>query len=200
MSQAAASLGRVQCPGSRGLSALPVGRGSYHPKSMATALSSGPGDRQRVLQDPVISTLMTSRVVAVGPDMALIDALRVMNSAGVRHLPVVEGGRCVGLLAEIDMLRQLVAHGLVRPESTALLTAGEGCRRPSPAVPVRATRATAAQLMLDSGSDAVLIMDDEHIHGIVTASDLAASLVESAASARAAEARSSGGNSPEPGS
>lgn len=142
---------------------------------------------------------MTSRVVAVGPDMPLIDALRVMDAAGVRHLPVVEGGRCVGLLAEVDMLRQLVAHGVVRPGSTALLTAEEGCRRPSPAVPVRATRATAAQLMLDSGSDAVLIMDDDHIHGIVTASDLAASLVESA-SARAAEARPSSGNSPEPGS
>jgi acetoin utilization protein AcuB len=141
----------------------------------------------------MISTLMTRRVVAVGPDMPLIDALRVMDAAGVRHLPVVKGDHCVGLLAEVDVLRQLVAHGVVRPGSTALLTAGEGCRRPSPALSVRATRATAAQLMLDSGCDAVLIMDDDHIHGIVTAWDLAASLVESAAGARAAEAQSSGG-------
>lgn len=83
---------------------------------------------------------MTSRVVAVGPGSALIEALRVMDSAGVRHLPVVEGTRCVGLLTEVDTLRQLVTHALVQPESTARLTAAEVCRRPAPVVPVWATR------------------------------------------------------------
>jgi CBS domain-containing protein len=128
--------------------------------------------------DPVITTLMTSRVVAVSPGMALIEALRVMDSAGVRHLPVVEGTRCVGLLTEVDMLRQLVTHALVQPESTARLTAAEVCRRPAPVVPVWATRATAAHVMLALGIDAVIVLEDDHIHGIVTTSDLAASLVE----------------------
>jgi CBS domain-containing protein len=123
---------------------------------------------------------MTSRVVAVDPGMALIDTLRLMDSAGVRHLPVVEDGQCVGLLAEVDVLRQLIAHGLLRPEFTARLTAGEVCRRPAPIVAVWATRATAAQVMLALGSDAVVVLNDDRMLGIVTASDLAASLVESA--------------------
>ncbi|MGH4006701.1 MAG: CBS domain-containing protein [Pseudonocardiaceae bacterium] len=135
----------------------------------------------------MIRTLMTSRVVAVGPGTALIDALRVMDSAGVRHLPVVEGHRCVGLLVEVDILRRLVAQGLVRPESTARPTAVDVCRRPAPVVPVWATRGTAAQVMLALGTDAVLVLDDGHVLGIVTASDLAASLAEPAASASAAE-------------
>lgn len=154
-------------------------------KGMETVSRSPTEDQHRVPEDPVITTLMTSWVVAVSPGTALIEALRVMDSAGVRHLPVVDGGRCVGLLTEVEMLRQLVAQGLVRPESPAWLTAGQVCRRPAAVVSVWATRATAAQMMLALGSDAVLVVDDEHIHGIATASDLAASLVESAASASA---------------
>ncbi len=45
---------------------------------------------------------------------------------------------------------------------------------------VWATRATAAQVMLALGSDAVVVLNDDRMLGIVTASDLAASLVESA--------------------
>jgi CBS domain-containing protein len=131
---------------------------------------------RRVPADPVITTLMTSRVLAVDPGMALIDTLRLMDSAGVRHLPVVEDGRCVGLLAEVDVLRRLIAHGLLRPGFTARLTAGEVCRRPAPIVAVWATRATAAQVMLAMGSDAVVVLNDDRMLGIVTASDLAASL------------------------
>jgi predicted transcriptional regulator len=66
---------------------------------------------------------MTSRGVAVVPGMALIDALRVMNSAGVRHLQVAEHGRCVGLLSEVQVLRRLVTQALLRP-ATVRLTSG----------------------------------------------------------------------------
>ncbi|MGH3767637.1 MAG: CBS domain-containing protein [Pseudonocardiaceae bacterium] len=122
---------------------------------------------------------MTGRVVAVLPGTRLVDALRVMDSAGVRHLPVIEGNRCVGLLAETDMLRQLVTQGLLRPRCTMRLTAGEVCRRPAPVVPVWSTRTIAAQMMLAAGSDAVVVLDNERVLGIVTVHDLAASLAES---------------------
>ena len=69
-----------------------------------------------------------------------------MNSAGVKHLPVMEQDRCVGLLAELDMLRQLVTQELLRPGLAARLTVGQVCRRPAPVVPVRSTRAVAAQI------------------------------------------------------
>jgi CBS domain-containing protein len=147
-------------------------------KRMVTVATSEMKDQQADAEDPAIRTLMTKRVVAVLPGTRLIDALRVMDSAGVRHLPVIEGNRCVGLLAEIDMLRQLVTQGLLRPRCTMRLTAGEVCRRPAPVVPVWSTRAIAAQMMLTAGSDAVVVLDNERLLGIVTASDLAESLAE----------------------
>jgi CBS domain-containing protein len=143
---------------------------------MMTVATSETDVQQGDVADPAVSTLMTDRIVAVLPSTKLIEALRVMDAAGVRHLPVVEGNRCVGLLAETDMLRQLVAHGLPQPRCAMRLTAGEVCRRPAPVVPVRSTRAVAAQVMLAARSDAVVVLDNEQLLGIITASDLAASL------------------------
>jgi CBS domain-containing protein len=149
--------------------------------SMVTVASSETKEQQADDQqgdpaDLAASSMMTNRVVAVLPGTRLIEALRVMDAAGVRHLPVVEGNRCVGLLAETDMLRQLIAQGLLRPRSAMRLTAGDVCRRPAPMVSRQSTRAAAAEIMLAAGSDAVVVLDDERLLGIVTASDLAASL------------------------
>jgi CBS-domain-containing membrane protein len=144
-----------------------------------TVATSEPKYQQDAAADPAINTFMTGRVVAVLPGTRLIDALRVMDSAGVRHLPVVEGNRCVGLLAETDMLRQLVTQGLLLPRCRMRLTAGEVCRRPAPVVPVWSTRAIAAQMMLATGSDAVVVLDNERVLGIITGYDLAASLAGS---------------------
>jgi len=148
-------------------------------KRMVTVATSETKHQQGAAADPAISTLMTHQAVAVLPGTRLIDALRVMDSAGVRHLPVVEGNRCMGLLAEIDMLRQLVTQGLLRPRCSMRLTAGEVCRWPAPTVPVWSTRAIAAQMMLATGSDAVVVLDNDRLLSIVTAYDLAVSLAES---------------------
>ena len=59
-------------------------------KRMVTVATSETKDQQDYAADPRISTLMTGQVVAVLPGTRLIDALRVMDSAGVRHLPVIE--------------------------------------------------------------------------------------------------------------
>jgi predicted transcriptional regulator len=151
---------------------------------MVTVATGEAHDQQGDTGDPAISTLMTNRVVAVLPGTRLIEALGVMDSAGVRHLPVVEGNCCVGLLAEIDMLRQLVTQGLLRPRCLMGLTVGQVCRRPAPVVPAGSTRAIAAQTMLATGSDAVVVQDNERLVGIVTAYDLATSLTESSHSGR----------------
>jgi predicted transcriptional regulator len=152
-----------------------------HPITLKHMMTVAPPEThdQHSAADPAISTLMTTQIIAVLPGTRLIDALRVMNAAGVHHLPIVEGNHCVGLLAEIDMLRQLVTQTLLQPRCAMRLTARQVCRQPAPMVPVWSTRAVAAQMMLATGSDAVIVSDNERLLGIVTASDIAASLVGS---------------------
>ncbi|QJY47717.1 CBS domain-containing protein [Pseudonocardia broussonetiae] len=62
--------------------------------------------------DPRIAALMTARVVAVTPDAPLHTALRLMAVEDVRHLPVLDGERCLGMVGETDLVH---AVAVARP-------------------------------------------------------------------------------------
>ena len=49
---------------------------------------------------------MTAEPVVVSPKTPLVAAARLAKEYGVRHLPVVDGGRPVGMLYVDDALRQ----------------------------------------------------------------------------------------------
>lgn len=50
-----------------------------------------------------VQDVMSTEVVTIGPRQTLAEAHRIMNAEGVRHLPVVEGGRLLGLLTQRDL-------------------------------------------------------------------------------------------------
>ncbi len=45
---------------------------------------------------------MTPDPASIGPGAAAMDALRLMNDMGVRHVPVVDQGRVVGIVSRYD--------------------------------------------------------------------------------------------------
>jgi CBS domain-containing protein len=51
-----------------------------------------------------VSDYMTPAPEVPGPDSELADAARVMLELGVRHLPIMGGGRLVGVLSMRDVL------------------------------------------------------------------------------------------------
>jgi acetoin utilization protein AcuB len=57
-----------------------------------------------VRQFPVVRQYMTPAPHTIGPTASLTAARRVMQEHHIRHLPVLEGGRVVGLLSERDLL------------------------------------------------------------------------------------------------
>ncbi len=116
--------------------------------------------------DGTVRGVMTGQVIAVTEDTPLETALRLMVSARVRHLPVMDGDHCLGLLYEIDMLWTLWTHGLVGQ------AAGNCCRKPAPAVGADDQLTAAAARMDRSGGDAVLVTTNGSIVGIVTAADI----------------------------
>jgi CBS domain-containing protein len=50
--------------------------------------------------------VMSSPVITIGPDESLATAARLMEHHHVRRLPVVDGGRLVGIVARRDLLRR----------------------------------------------------------------------------------------------
>jgi CBS domain-containing protein len=119
--------------------------------------------------DPRIGGLMTPRVVAITPDSPLRTALGLMAGHDVRHLPVLAGTRCLGVVGETDLVHAVAVGGppLVGPLA-----------RPVHALPATARRSEAARAMLAAGTDAVLVAEHGRIVGIVTATDLLVSLAD----------------------
>ena len=54
-----------------------------------------------------VSELMTKRVRTLGVDAKLSEARRALSEERIHHLPVVEGGKLVGVLSSRDLVRIL---------------------------------------------------------------------------------------------
>jgi CBS domain-containing protein len=61
---------------------------------------------ERDLQSTTVGDICSSDLVTVTPEDELDQALRKMASAQVRRLPVVEGDRIIGIVAQADVARQ----------------------------------------------------------------------------------------------
>lgn len=123
----------------------------------------------------MVSTLMTTRIVAITPDAPVSTALNLMASAGVRHLPVLHSLDWCGVLQEIDVLRHLVA-GPASPADRAATPIAQ-LTRPAPSLPASARRSDVARCM-DADTDAVLVTGPNGLVGIVTSTDLVRSLAD----------------------
>jgi acetoin utilization protein AcuB len=70
-----------------------------------------------------IHTIMRSPVFTVAEHTPLPHASAMMQGQGIRHLPVLRGRKCVGILTERDMQRAMpsTVSALARYEGPALL-------------------------------------------------------------------------------
>jgi len=101
---------------------------------------------------------------------SVAEALQVMRVGGVRHLPVVTDGRCVGLLVDRDVVAAAV-EGVTGPVA-------RWARSPVPTVAPGDPPPVVARAVLAGGLDAALVVDDGVVIGIVTATDALAALAE----------------------
>jgi CBS domain-containing protein len=113
------------------------------------------------------------RVLAVDPHTDAVTALAVMEDNGVRHLPVVRGARCEGLITETQLL-----HALAVPATVTVPTVGMLCHRPPPTAPADAAPPVVAAAIIAGGLDAALVVHDGALTGIVTSKDVLAAVAE----------------------
>ncbi|WP_029010008.1 CBS domain-containing protein [Azospirillum halopraeferens] len=82
-------------------------------------------DGAAVLAKPV-SALMTSDLVTIGPDTTDAEALALMSERRVRHLPVIDDGKLVGLISIGDVVKARLDGAELEVESLRGYVAGIG--------------------------------------------------------------------------
>jgi len=57
-----------------------------------------------------VREIMTPRVVVIRPDQSLDDCMALMTGKHIRHLPVVEGDKVVGVISIGDVVKEIIAE------------------------------------------------------------------------------------------
>ena len=119
-----------------------------------------------------VRDLMTTRVVAVGPDEPVAAAAAAMVQRGTGSALIMQGRFLAGILTERDVLRAAASGSdLTHSPVSAWMT-----KDPEPASP-DTTLEDAAQLMLLHGFRHLPVLEGREVCGVVSLRDLAAARI-----------------------
>lgn len=113
-----------------------------------------------------IHTLMNPSPLAVRPDAPATEAW-ALHLAGLRHVPVVEDGRPVGLVTPLDL-----ATVATDPDALTRLTVRDLMTTTLVTVSRDATAGDVARTLVSGGFHAVVVVDGDQLAGIATTTDL----------------------------
>ena len=122
---------------------------------------------------------MTREVVTVGPDAGAGEAWGLCREKNIRHLPVVEGGRLVGIVSERDLRDVSPPRGAYDEESTlAYVRVRDIMSQEVVTAHPLDTIEHAAQVIYENRFNCLPVVADGELAGIITSSDLVRTLVE----------------------
>jgi CBS domain-containing protein len=127
--------------------------------------------------DALVRSIMHDNIVTVSADDSLDTVDDIMNLGHVRHLPVVKAGELVGVVSERDLLRASLSSisrvGL--DEKKAFLNSvkiREVMSMRLITIQPDATIQEAAEIMADEKIGCLPVVEDGHLVGMLTETDL----------------------------
>ena len=116
---------------------------------------------------------MTPSPVSITVDQTIADAGEVMRKHAIRHLPVLKGGKIVGMLTERDLRLIEILEDLDPKMIVAADAMGDVY-----AIPPETPLATVVAHMERERLDAAVIVDGEQVVGVFTTTDACRALRE----------------------
>lgn len=106
----ASVLEAIQEMSERGVGALVVMDGG----ALAGIISERDYTRKVILQgrasrDTRVEEIMTANVITATPELTLEQAMRLVSERRIRHLPVTEAGKVIGVVSIGDMVQTLIS-------------------------------------------------------------------------------------------
>jgi len=123
----------------------------------------------------LVRDIMRSPAVTIPPDTRLQDAYRIMRDKAIRHLPVLEGGRLLGVVTDRDLrlATSALAPSPFPPGSVVSAVMSKNPLTADPSDPVE----DAARTMRERKIGCLPVVDGEKVIGIVTGLDLLDALI-----------------------
>ena len=116
---------------------------------------------------PKLSKYMTTTPVAINSEATLAEAMDVMSSKKIRHLPVMKGGKVFGLISDRD-LKSVFAFAGANPKA---LHVGDVCTDQPYVTNPNALLNEVATEMAERKVGSAVVMDNGKLVGIFTATD-----------------------------
>jgi len=63
----------------------------------------------RSSKDTKVQDIMTANVISVSPQVRTLDCLALMSQKKIRHLPVVDGDKVLGMISIRDLMNDIIA-------------------------------------------------------------------------------------------
>ncbi len=128
-----------------------------------------------------VSAIMTTGPHVASPQMSPEEAMRCLESHGIRHLPVVEEGRLVGVVSNRDLLQATgwpPAPGMTEPPAEGAESGLDGVMQTAVVTLTPDDSVVDAAIQLVSRSIGCLpVVEGEALVGLVTERDLLAELL-----------------------
>ncbi len=126
--------------------------------------------------EKTVDAVMTTDPVTLQLNDTLRLADDMMNLIHVRHFPVLDGAKLVGVIDQDDLLHASMASLVRHPKDKVRAALGTVAVKDFMKAATSVGRETsihdAASLMVDRGIECLLVMDGNKLVGVVTRSDL----------------------------
>jgi CBS domain-containing protein len=131
-----------------------------------------------------VRDLMAQDPATLGRNETLDLAESIMNLGRIRHMPVLDDGKIVGILSQRDLFRSalITALGFGRKTTSALIktiTIKEIMTEHVITISPEATIKDAARLMIDKKIGCLPVVEDQKLIGLLTETDILRYVVES---------------------
>jgi acetoin utilization protein AcuB len=114
-----------------------------------------------------VGEYMTASPLTVGPQVTLAEAHEIMREHNVRHLPVMQGGKLIGMVTARDLALVESLADFDPKEISVDEAMSEDVYAVSPDAPLRIVTAEMAERKLGSA----VVVDGEKVIGVFTATD-----------------------------